>query len=508
MPTTPVQGNDPNAPLKVDVLGTYIQSGLPFNDIFQSVKPGDNVVLRPKAYYQQTYGSKFENPKELDELWDLANEANDQYHRGQLYSKYKSVESVAQLWGETLRPVSPEFVPNPKVTPGITGAVKPLFTPSQVASGTNKVRDYNEDGTYTEKELTNFDRTVGNILNPLLVDYDSNGNPFLRHEKPGEYAVGLEQLSVWGPQELYGKSILESIPGFLSGMTVEMGSALATVAGAADYGLHRLYGDSKKEASEYARTFSHVANMLNSMAYKPSVESQNEGWFESWGGTAYKIGQGIGMLMPQKFVAKAMLGTVKMGTKELAKEAGKELSEMTPELLNATAKEYAARTGKALIGKEGANFIFRKGSPGMAMGMAAGVGSVQALSDVYSSAIENGIDKDDATLLTVTASPFIYATERFIGAKWVSGLLGEGGYANFKKAVDASIKSKLAEGVNMSSDKGRIEMLKGIFSDVGKKVGPFLELIKDAPITRGMVREGTQEAMEESLYMTMEATYD
>ncbi|HNX01593.1 MAG TPA: hypothetical protein PKK33_09530, partial [Candidatus Cloacimonadota bacterium] len=332
---------------------------------------------------------------------------------------------------------------------------------------------------------------------------------FLRTRKPGEDTTALEQLSIWGPNEVYGKSILDGVFGFASAAIPELGAAVTKISLIGGRAIDRLTHTAEEADKRAAESFTAALNRaFQSMIYSPSQESQNEGWFDSLGGFSYKLGQGIGMLMPQKAVGSLGVNFIKMTAEDIAKSLGKEALEAGSKMGDDILK-FAEQKGMTSIGKVGNEFIFQRGSVGMATTAASVIGSVQALNDVYNTAIKNGISSDDATLLTVTASPFIYATEKFISAPWIVGALGKDGRSMFAKNVEEAIGKDIAKGINRTStDAGRLSLIKEALNKSWKAAKKGAGAISDVPFIRGSVREGTQETLEESLYVSMENLYD
>lgn len=379
------------------------------------------------------------------------------------------------------------------------------------------------NNTYVTKEGNVADWKGGwaqRMFGNFVIDYDDQGVQFIRELPSGVPAHGYQHLSVWGPQHKYTRSLLEPVWGFLSGAVVETGKAIATLGYMAEMADERLMlGSDQVERNEKLRKelspdapyslWGAGYNFFEKFAYKPS-EIVKQGGFFAPQSIAYNVGNGIGMLMPQRFAASAAV-------KGIARAAVKK------GLLDAAEGAVTRKSIRSLMKSQGPSYHkyidgYLPSSKMVARGVATGIGTAQAMNGVWEAAMMSGLDEEDALRVAAFSLPAVALTEWALGSKWITEGIGRSGHIttknfyadNFQRVPKAFLKSLATDpGKAMSYFTRTLpkmyENLAGYLNKVPKeKAARILQ-----SVVKGTIREGAQEGpLEEGWYIFTEWLHD
>ena len=341
--------------------------------------------------------------------------------------------------------------------------------------------DENGNETLVDSPVTLKDRK--NLNYRYIVKYDQEG----KYTKPGSAYYtrvpydselsGQEVASRWGYVDGWGGSpLIDGALGLISAIP-RLGAGIAGVfevgAGISN-SLEDLIGISVDLGlSDYFRG---AKNTANSFVYEPSEETARMGFTGgagsgSWiNGFSYAIGSGIGDLAIQ----------------------------MLPGLGPST------KIGSLL-----------KMSPKAARNISASLAVIQASPDVREAAYDAGLRGLELELFTVVGMSAIGISERMLATPYLTRRFARNESKALQNEIYTALRNETRAGLDINKPEVQATALKKGLSRYYQKIEKAFGKIKsgetgldEIPVLSGTIREGSQETLEELLYLGEEFAYD
>jgi len=370
------------------------------------------------------------------------------------------------------------------------------FDPSDIARQKGVVKIYDPDtGDYKTENISRwqyftefFNPSTKIVIEQNPVDSEDYTMAIVKPSDMRFHMGDKEQMTVWGAKKKYGTPFIQYPLGILNGLVFETGEAVGRIG----QSISSLGAGDVEDPNDLSGFWSGWANMFSGLSYKPTQEVESAGFFGSGAAFGYNMSKLISMLVPQRAAAKVAMGLTQKVASKLALKVG---------------KKAVSRIGRY---------------------SSTTVGSTQASSAMFEEGIDNNVNRKTAAWMTLAALPAVAVTEYLIGSKWIAGQLDDNftqtgirdaARRSFRKVKDNIPKQSLSKSTRAFNKQFTFEAAKEMSKRVGrgavkggKGIGSGIrtgfDIASKAPVTKGAIREGAQEGLEEVYYVGLQAAHD
>jgi len=460
-------------PKKVDFFASSIEMGGP-EEVMKYITAEDDISMHDRDFYRDTYSHMYETDAEFNIAYDGAKNHLDLIKENQHLAKNFSSYSKNYIGSERYG-IGRDMVLSGHhyQAPDLTMSDYAVFPTAERKLRKSAYDTACEQGYYIDAEtgvhipMDKAPSFSGGFESRWTVGYETDEEgkqvsttPVLKKYQNDVPLDPAEQVvSIWGGQNLDSNGIVDGIFGFLSSATVDfLGAVTSTGEAILGYIARNTGMDEEEWYQILDKELDRTVDFFDRARYQPGEKISQEGMFSSWGGFAYNLGVGLGNLVPQ-------------------------------------------RAGAAIAAK-----MFTK-NRAMLQYISSAIGTIQAVDPFYRAGLAAGLGEDQSFLLSLAASPAVFATEWALKSKWLTSGLGEDG----KQVLHQTLKEEIENTIGKYGSKALTQG--GMFNAV--KNG--LNAVRNNPVTkgvfntkylRGSVGEGFQEGMEESWYAGLERFYD